>query len=83
VTESAASAPVTDDRSTVDAATEAVAKLLEAWATLTPDRRKARYGVAYVRSICAQAGVNLQEMSRDEDVLAVDSVCLDTEHRAL
>ena len=44
----------------------------EAWATLTPDGRKARYGVTYVRSICAQAGVNLQEMSPDEDVLAVD-----------
>ena len=68
----AASTPTTGDASTVDAATRAAAKLSEAWTTLTPDGRKARYGVAYVRSICAQAGVNLQETSPDEDVLAVD-----------
>lgn len=49
-----------------------VPALSAACATLDSDRRKARYGVAYVRSICAQAGVNLQETSPDEDVLAVD-----------
>lgn len=70
--ESAAGAPSAKGAFTVDAATEAIAKLSEAWTTLTPDGRKARYGVAYVRSICAQAGVSLQEMSPDEDVLAVD-----------
>jgi hypothetical protein len=43
-----------------------------AWATLSVNARKARYGVAYVRSICAQAGVTLNETSADEDVLAVD-----------
>lgn len=48
------------------------AELSEAWATLTLDGRKARYGVAYVRSICAQAGVPFHENMPDEDVLAVD-----------
>jgi Domain of unknown function (DUF4365) len=67
----AALAHETHDAS-VKAATGAVAAMSEAWATLTPDGRKARYGVAYVRSVCAQAGVSLQEMSPDEDVLAVD-----------
>jgi hypothetical protein len=51
---------------------ETLAALSAAWPTLTLNGRKARYGVAYVRSICAQAGVNLLEMSPDEDVLAVD-----------
>jgi hypothetical protein len=72
VAESAAREPVAEGASTLDAATEAIAKLSEAWATLTPDGRKARYGVAYVRSICAQAGVSFNETSPDEDVLAVD-----------
>lgn len=40
--------------------------------TLDSNRRKARYGVAYLRSICSQAGVPMQENSPDEDVLAVD-----------
>src|SRR5262245_29053064 len=41
-------------------------------ATLSAELRKARYGVAYVRSICSQAGVPLSETDPDEDVLAVD-----------
>ena len=41
-------------------------------ATLAPSTRKARYGVAYLRSICAQAGVGMKETPADEDVLAVD-----------
>jgi hypothetical protein len=39
---------------------------------LDPNRRKARYGVAFVRSLCAQAGLSFSETSADEDVLAVD-----------
>ncbi|MFA5606103.1 MAG: DUF4365 domain-containing protein [Leucobacter sp.] len=34
--------------------------------------RKGRYGVAYLRSLAAHAGVGLQETSPDEDVDAVD-----------
>jgi hypothetical protein len=45
-------------------------------ATLDSNRRKARYGVAYVRSICSQAGMPMNEGSPDEDVFAVD--CLAT-----
>jgi hypothetical protein len=41
-------------------------------ATLSENRRKARYGVAYMRSICAQAGVRMSETSPDEDVAAID-----------
>src|SRR2546423_1799545 len=70
--ESAAVASIAKDGSSAKAATEAMAALSGAWTTLTPEGRKARYGVAYIRSICAQAGVNLQEMSPDEDVLVVD-----------
>lgn len=40
--------------------------------TLSPNGRKARYGVSYVRNICAQAGFGLNETSPDEDVLATD-----------
>ena len=40
--------------------------------TLTPNGQKARYGVSYVRNICAQAGFGLTETSPDEDVLATD-----------
>lgn len=39
---------------------------------LSVSARKARYGVAYLRSVCAQAGVGLSETSADEDVLAID-----------
>lgn len=42
------------------------------YAFLDTNGRKARYGVSYVRSICAQAGVGFQETSPDEDALAVD-----------
>jgi hypothetical protein len=41
-------------------------------ATLSPTRAKARFGVAYVRAVCSQAGVGFAETSPDEDVLAVD-----------
>ena len=46
--------------------------LSEAAASLSPSGRKGRYGVAYLRSVCAQAGVGLNETSPDEDVSAVD-----------
>jgi Domain of unknown function (DUF4365) len=49
-----------------------VPALSAAWSTLSLNGQKARYGVAYVRSICAQAGVGLDETSPDEDVLAAD-----------
>src|SRR3712207_247295 len=35
--------------------------------------RRGRYGVAYLRSLCATAGVGLKENSPDEDVDAVDA----------
>jgi hypothetical protein len=41
-------------------------------ATLDSNRAKSRFGVAYVRAVCSQAGVGFQETSPDEDVLAVD-----------
>lgn len=41
-------------------------------ASLTLNGRKARYGAAYVRAVCAQAGVLMSEGSMDEDVLAFD-----------
>ncbi|MFI6031349.1 DUF4365 domain-containing protein [Amycolatopsis magusensis] len=42
-------------------------------ATLDTNRAKSRFGVAYVRAVCSQAGVGFQETSPDEDVLAVDA----------
>lgn len=42
------------------------------WASLSSNQRKARYGVAYLKTICAQAGVGIAETPPDEDVLAVD-----------
>lgn len=51
---------------------KAATKLPEAWADLTLDGKKARYGVSYVRTICAQGGLIFSENSPDEDVLAVD-----------
>lgn len=42
------------------------------WSTLSPNGQRARYGVSYLRNICAQAGVGCVETSPDEDVLAVD-----------
>lgn len=44
----------------------------ESGSSLSMDGRKARYGLAYVDSICTQAGVPLIEPKPDEDVLAVD-----------
>ncbi|GAA0534848.1 hypothetical protein GCM10010172_14920 [Paractinoplanes ferrugineus] len=41
-------------------------------ATLGANGSKARFGVAYLRSICSQAGVGFTETSIDEDVLAID-----------
>jgi hypothetical protein len=41
-------------------------------ATLSQNGRKARYGVAYLRSIFSQAGVGFTETSIDEDVSAID-----------
>ncbi|WP_033288162.1 DUF4365 domain-containing protein [Amycolatopsis jejuensis] len=41
-------------------------------ATLDENRAKSRFGVAYVRAVCSQAGVGFGETSPDEDVLAVD-----------
>lgn len=38
----------------------------------TDNARRARFGVAYMRSICAQAGVGFTETSPDEDNLAID-----------
>lgn len=35
--------------------------------------RRARYGAAYVRSLCAHAGAGFNETSIDEDVQAVDA----------
>ncbi|MFD7308550.1 DUF4365 domain-containing protein [Promicromonospora sp. NPDC059942] len=40
--------------------------------TLHDRAQLARYGVSYVRSVCAQAGVGINETSPDEDVLATD-----------
>jgi hypothetical protein len=43
------------------------------WApVLDTNGKKARYGVSYLRNVCAQAGVGLTETEPDEDVLAVD-----------
>ncbi|MCC5953434.1 MAG: DUF4365 domain-containing protein [Acidimicrobiia bacterium] len=39
---------------------------------LLPNQRKARFGVAYVRALCAQAGYRLTEVSADEDQAAYD-----------
>lgn len=39
---------------------------------LTHNGAQARYGVAFVRSLSAQAGYGLTETSLDEDVLAID-----------
>ncbi|OXM66195.1 MULTISPECIES: DUF4365 domain-containing protein [Amycolatopsis] len=41
-------------------------------ATLSDNAAKARYGVAYLRSLCSQAGVGFGETDPDEDVAAVD-----------
>jgi hypothetical protein len=48
------------------------ADVVESGSILSLDERKARYGVAYVRSICSQAGAPMGEPEPGEDVLAVD-----------
>ncbi|WP_432246286.1 DUF4365 domain-containing protein (plasmid) [Arthrobacter sp. G.S.26] len=40
--------------------------------TFDLNRRKGRYGVAYLKNVCAQFGVGLDETSADEDVNAWD-----------
>lgn len=40
--------------------------------TLGPNGSKARFGAAYVRSVCSHAGVGFTETTIDEDVLAID-----------
>jgi hypothetical protein len=42
------------------------------FALLDDKGRKARYGVSYVRNVCAQAGVPFMETEPDSDVHAVD-----------
>lgn len=44
----------------------------DAVATLSLNGAKARFGAAYLRSVCSQAGVGFTETSIDEDVLAID-----------
>ncbi|WP_203989769.1 DUF4365 domain-containing protein [Sphaerisporangium rufum] len=41
-------------------------------ATLSPNGSKGRFGVAYLKTICSQAGIGVSENSPDEDVNAVD-----------
>ena len=41
-------------------------------ATLDSNRAKARFGVAYFKAVCSQAGIGFSETPIDEDVLAVD-----------
>lgn len=41
--------------------------------TFTDNGRKARYGIAYLKTICAQAGVTFVETPADEDVMAIDA----------
>jgi Domain of unknown function (DUF4365) len=41
-------------------------------ATLGANGAKARFGVAYLRAVCSQAGVGFNETAIDEDVLAID-----------
>lgn len=50
----------------------AVAALSYPTGMLDENRRKARYGVAYLRSVCSQVGVPLSETEPDEDVYAID-----------
>ncbi len=42
------------------------------WSTLSANGQRARYGVSYLRNVCAQGAVGLNETPADEDVLAVD-----------
>jgi hypothetical protein len=38
----------------------------------TDNGRRARYGAAFVRTLCAQAGATFAETSVDEDIMAID-----------
>lgn len=38
----------------------------------TDNGRRARYGAAYVRALCAHAGASFTETSIDEDIMAID-----------
>lgn len=38
----------------------------------TDNGRRARYGAAYVRALCAHAGASFVETSIDEDIMAID-----------
>lgn len=49
-----------------------VVEVLAPHQELSRSLRQARYGVAYLRAVCAQAGVKLVETSPDEDVSGVD-----------
>lgn len=40
--------------------------------TLDLSGQKGRYGVTYLRNVCAQFGVGFKETSTDEDMLAID-----------
>jgi hypothetical protein len=45
---------------------------LSSISTLSTTGAKARFGLAYMRTICSQAGIGMNETSPDEDALAVD-----------
>lgn len=48
-------------------------RLLEsAHVGFTDNGRRARYGAAYVRALCAHAGAAFNETSVDEDIMAID-----------
>lgn len=48
-------------------------RLLEsAHVDFTDNGRRARYGAAYVRALCAHAGAAFTESSIDEDIMAID-----------
>lgn len=44
--------------------------------SLSDNACKARYGVAYLRALCSQAGLPLSETSPDEDAQAIDCMIL-------
>jgi Domain of unknown function (DUF4365) len=44
------------------------------FAPLTSNAAKARFGVAYLRAVCSQAGVAFVESSVDEDLMAFDGL---------
>ncbi|MFJ6677463.1 DUF4365 domain-containing protein [Actinosynnema sp. NPDC091369] len=52
--------------------TDGASRSLNGVAILDANRAKSRFGIAYVRAVCSQAGAGFQEGSPDEDVLAID-----------